>query len=191
MAANDKRVTRICAGHTHYRQTMASVASMGCNLAKVGVAGSNPVVRSTRHTLVAPLSWSVGFASVMSQKHTAARLSKSQRAALQALVAVEREKTAARVAALTRDFDDIVESCAIAPPDDEHDPEGATIAFERAQVAALLTQAHRHLADLELATTRLGDGTYGVCERCGQSIASERLLARPTAQTCINCASVK
>ncbi|MDQ3530413.1 MAG: TraR/DksA C4-type zinc finger protein [Actinomycetota bacterium] len=127
----------------------------------------------------------------MSQNHAAAGLSLSQRTALQALLAGEREKTAARVAALTRDFDDIVESSAIAPPDDEHDPEGATIAFERAQVTALLAQAHRHLADLELATTRLGDGTYGVCERCGQPIAIERLLARPTAQTCIDCASAK
>ena len=127
----------------------------------------------------------------MSENHAAAGLSLSQRTTLEALLAAEREKTAARVAALTRDFDDIVESSAIAPPDDEHDPEGATIAFERAQVTALLTQAHRHLADLELATTRLGDGTYGVCERCGQPIAIERLLARPTAQTCIHCASVK
>ncbi|CAN5894532.1 TraR/DksA C4-type zinc finger protein [soil metagenome] len=127
----------------------------------------------------------------MSQDHAAAGLSLSQRTTLEALLAAEREKTAARVAALTRDFDDIVESSAIAPPDDEHDPEGATIAFERAQVTALLTQAHRHLADLELATTGLGDGTYGVCERCGQPIAIERLLARPTAQTCIDCASAK
>jgi RNA polymerase-binding transcription factor DksA len=127
----------------------------------------------------------------MSQDHAAAGLSLSQRTTLEALLAAEREKTVARVAALTRDFDDIVESSAIAPPDDEHDPEGATIAFERAQVTALLTQAHRHLADLELATTRFGDGTYGVCERCGQPIAIERLLARPTAQTCIHCASVK
>ncbi len=125
----------------------------------------------------------------MSQEHAAAGLSVSQRAALQALLAVEQEKTAARVVALTHDFDDIVESSAIAPPDDEHDPEGATIAFERAQVAALLTQAQRHLVALELAITRLGDGTYGVCDHCGRPIAFERLLARPTTQTCINCAT--
>ncbi|MBA2730690.1 MAG: TraR/DksA C4-type zinc finger protein [Euzebyaceae bacterium] len=83
----------------------------------------------------------------------------------------------------------MVESSAIAPPDDEHDPEGATTAFERAQVAALLAQAQRHLVALELATTRLGNGTYGVCDHCGRTIAFERLLARPAVQTCITCAS--
>ena len=72
--------------------------------------------------------------------------------------------------------------------DDEHDPEGATIAFERQQVAALLEQARRRLADVEAAVRAVEAGIYGVCETCGRPIGAERLAARPTARTCIDCA---
>ena len=74
--------------------------------------------------------------------------------------------------------------------DDEHDPEGATIAFERSQVAALVTQAREQLDEIAAALTRLDDGSYGVCERCDQPIAAERLEARPTARRCVRCASL-
>ena len=63
--------------------------------------------------------------------------------------------------------------------DDEHDPEGATIAFERQQVVALLDQARRRLADVEAALARREAGDYGICETCGRPIAPERLAARP------------
>jgi len=73
--------------------------------------------------------------------------------------------------------------------DDEHDPEGATIAFERAQLASILKQATGDLAEVDAALERVADGTYGVCERCGRPIAPGRLEARPTARYCIACAS--
>ncbi len=73
--------------------------------------------------------------------------------------------------------------------DDEHDPEGATVAFERAQVAALLRQARNHLTALDLALERLGDHTYGTCAMCEQAIPMERLEAQPTARTCVGCAA--
>jgi DnaK suppressor protein len=72
--------------------------------------------------------------------------------------------------------------------DDEHDPEGATIAFERAQLGAILQQATGDLAEVDAALERVADGTYGVCDRCGQPIAAARLEARPTARYCIACA---
>ena len=72
--------------------------------------------------------------------------------------------------------------------DDEHDPEGATIAFERSQVDALIRQAQQQLAEVELAVRRVGDGTYGTCETCGNPIGEARLEARPTARVCIVCA---
>ena len=100
-----------------------------------------------------------------------------------------RQDTQARITALRREFDGIVESSAGVATDDEHDPEGATIAFERAQLAALLDQARRHLAELDDALERLRQGRYGGCERCGRPIAAERLAARPAARTCITCAA--
>jgi DnaK suppressor protein len=46
-----------------------------------------------------------------------------------------------RIAQFTRDIDRVVEATAAANTDDEHDPEGATIAFERAQAVSLREQA--------------------------------------------------
>jgi RNA polymerase-binding transcription factor DksA len=101
----------------------------------------------------------------------------------------ERERTAAHLAALVRDHDGIVAASESSNADDEHDPEGATIAFEREQIAALLGQSRSSLDDLDRALARVEDGTYGTCQVCGQAIAPERLEARPAATTCIACAS--
>ncbi|BBH70129.1 hypothetical protein ACTI_68140 [Actinoplanes sp. OR16] len=72
--------------------------------------------------------------------------------------------------------------------DDEHDPEGATIGFERAQLIALLTAARDRITEVDEALRRVGDGSYGICERCGRPIAAERLEVRPFARHCISCA---
>jgi DnaK suppressor protein len=100
----------------------------------------------------------------------------------------ERAAALAQIEALTREFDEVVAASQASNADDEHDPEGATIAFERQQVAALLDQARRRLVDVEAALTRRAAGDYGVCESCGRPIAPERLAARPAARTCIDCA---
>lgn len=97
-------------------------------------------------------------------------------------------RTAALEAALAADLDGIIRSTAGANADDEHDPEGATIAFERAQAQALLEHTRTHLVDLSAAMARLDDGSYGVCLGCGSQIAGERLEARPSASVCIGCA---
>ena len=43
------------------------------------------------------------------------------------------------------------------------------------------------LRELEAVLQRIGEGTYGVCEACGQAIEPERLEALPTATLCIAC----
>ena len=101
----------------------------------------------------------------------------------------ERAITLTRIDAMTAEFDEIVAGSADANADDEHDPEGSTIAFERAQVAALLQEARAHLEEVDLAAARLEAGTYWTCARCGRPIAAARLTARPAAQTCISCAA--
>jgi DnaK suppressor protein len=94
-----------------------------------------------------------------------------------------------QVAALTRQLQDIIDSSHGANADDEHDPEGSTIAFERSQLTALLTQAQQRVADVDRALRRHDEGTYGICEVCGQPIAAERLAVRPSARTCVGCAT--
>jgi RNA polymerase-binding transcription factor DksA len=93
----------------------------------------------------------------------------------------------ARVAALEAQLAGIVETASASSGDDEHDPEGQTIAFDRAQVAALLAAARHDLVEIEAARGRAAAGTYGVCARCGRAIAPERLEARPAARTCVTC----
>lgn len=104
------------------------------------------------------------------------------------LLDAERRETLARLATLTGDFDALVEASEGSNADDEHDPEGATIAFERSQVDALARQAREHLREINAALARLDAGDYGTCERCGRPISAGRLEARPTARTCIDCA---
>lgn len=118
-----------------------------------------------------------------------AALSDDERRELEELLTAERESTRAQIAALSRDFDEFVETSETDPPDDEHDPEGATIAWERMQTAALLDSAREHLAALDDALERLHRDDFGVCASCGKPIAVERLMARPTTRTCVTCAA--
>ena len=100
----------------------------------------------------------------------------------------ERADTAAQIAALTADLDGIIEAAAMVATDDEHDPEGTTIAYERAHTASLLSGAVDRLAALDRALARYASGDYGRCESCGRAIAPERLAARPSTNVCIDCA---
>lgn len=112
-----------------------------------------------------------------------------QRESFRELLAAERAGTSVQIAALSRDFDGIVEANALVAIDDEHDPEGSSTAFERAHVAAMLAQARDHLADLDRALERLEEGDYGRCEGCGEPIPTQRLEVRPAARTCVRCAA--
>jgi DnaK suppressor protein len=116
-------------------------------------------------------------------------LDDDERARLLARVAAERARTTARAEALARDLDDIVRSSAESVKDDEHDPEGATIAFERAQVASLLADARHRLGALDAAEVRLRGPEANRCERCGGEIGVERIEARPAAVRCVRCAT--
>ncbi len=115
-------------------------------------------------------------------------LDDADREAVAAAITDERERTRDRIAGLERDLETIVTVSLDENTDDEHDPEGATIAFERAQVTALLDDARRHLDALEQAEQRLATGTFGRCEVCDRAIPIERLLARPATTRCVDCA---
>jgi RNA polymerase-binding transcription factor DksA len=104
-------------------------------------------------------------------------------------IAEARAETERLVESLSRRWTGIVEASTLTTNDDEHDPEGATVAFERAQAGDLLRQARADLAELDTAERRLRAGTYLVCERCDGPIAEDRLAARPAARTCIVCAN--
>lgn len=104
------------------------------------------------------------------------------------LIAAERLLALRRIADLERTWNGIVEAQALTSHDDEHDPEGATIAFERASVQGLLDGARREVEALDRAAERVTAGTYGTCAGCGRPIAAERLEALVATPTCIACA---
>ncbi len=108
--------------------------------------------------------------------------------AVEAALAAERAETLRRLAGLTGSFEELVAASVGSNADDEHDPEGATIAFERSQLDSLVRQARHRLAEVDAARDRLAAGRFGTCERCGRPIAPGRLEARPTARTCVACA---
>jgi len=115
--------------------------------------------------------------------------SPDEEAVLRAALWSERERAAARADGLRRDLDAIIEAAALTPPDDEHDPEGATVGFERALVSDLLAQARSTLVDLDAALAGLDAGTLGRCEGCRQAIPLERLTANPTTRCCVSCSA--
>ena len=97
----------------------------------------------------------------------------------------------AELAQLERDHADLIEASRSSNADDEHDPEGATIAFEREQLASIMTRVRRTITDLNQAIADLDVGGYGLCDRCGQPIGAARLEIRPQARLCIDCARLK
>ena len=72
----------------------------------------------------------------------------------------DREQTLGQIADLEREFAAIVASAAdgSSGSDDEHDPEGATVAFERQHVAALLDRARTHLEAIDAASRKIDVG---------------------------------
>jgi DnaK suppressor protein len=101
----------------------------------------------------------------------------------------DRELTLGRIASMTGELQAFAIASAGSNLDDEHDPEGATIAFERAQFTALLSRAQSHLDDIDAALLRLSGHGYGICQRCGNPIADERLAALPATSVCFSCAA--
>jgi RNA polymerase-binding transcription factor DksA len=112
-------------------------------------------------------------------------------------LAARLQSEGARIEALIRDLRhelaSIAESTA-AGPDDEHDAEGSTVAYERARVQALLAHAVRVAADIASARERMSLDEAGVdgvlrCEHCGAAIPAERRIALPATRVCVACAA--
>ena len=74
-----------------------------------------------------------------------------------------------------------------------HSADSAEQAGERQNdevLQALLIEAEQGQAQAAQAKQRLSAGTYGLCQRCGVTIAPARLQALPTAAFCLGCADL-
>ena len=111
-----------------------------------------------------------------------------ERAQVRTRILAERRRLQSLVDSLTASFDDLTEAADASPPDDEHDPEGHTIAFERSQLTARRDGYLRAIADLDAAESRLDDAGAALCEGCREPIPHARRLAVPSTTRCVGCA---
>jgi RNA polymerase-binding protein DksA len=70
---------------------------------------------------------------------------------------------------------------------DNHLADSATATLNREIDYTLEENSEHVLAAIEEALSRIEDGTFGTCVRCGKEIAEERLEAIPYAIRCIDC----
>jgi DnaK suppressor protein len=91
---------------------------------------------------------------------------------------------------------DLKENLTEATEDEEHESPGDPSAgghiadagselFERSRDLSIVEDLDAQLADIEHATARLTNGSYGTCEACGRPIDPERLAARPATRFCL------
>ncbi len=65
--------------------------------------------------------------------------------------------------------------------------EGDPDLYEREKLVALLRNMEQKLDDIRYALRLMEEGSYGICESCGQEISPERLEALPHTTLCIKC----
>ncbi len=65
----------------------------------------------------------------------------------------------------------------------------ASAESDRAFTLRIRDRERRLIRKIQSALQRLDDGTYGLCEDCGEEISIARLKARPVTKLCINCKS--
>lgn len=107
-------------------------------------------------------------------------------------IAKVRGKLEAEAAELRSEIDkaetEIAERMGNAVADAGDDPADAGAkTFEREHELALTHNSRELLSQNERALARISDGSYGVCESCGEAIGKARLQAFPRATLCVAC----
>lgn len=69
--------------------------------------------------------------------------------------------------------------------------DGTSEAVERLATTAMARSIHASLVNVDRAIAKLGEGTYGICDVCGEAISGDRLEALPTSSSCVKCASAR
>ena len=63
----------------------------------------------------------------------------------------------------------------------------ATLESDRNFTLRIRDRERRLIGKINEALERLEEGTFGICESCGEDISEERLKARPVTTLCIDC----
>jgi RNA polymerase-binding transcription factor DksA len=67
---------------------------------------------------------------------------------------------------------------------DQHLADIGSETFEREKDVSIRNEVDAELLEVDAALRRLDDGTFGVCERCGETIDPERIEAEPATRWC-------
>jgi DnaK suppressor protein len=67
----------------------------------------------------------------------------------------------------------------------------ASLESNRNFILRIRDRERKLIAKIDEALRRLEDGSYGVCEECGEMIGTARLKARPVTTLCIDCKSAQ
>ncbi len=63
----------------------------------------------------------------------------------------------------------------------------ATMESERNFTLRIRDRERKLIVKIKEALNRIENGTFGICEECGDDISEQRLKARPVTTLCINC----
>jgi DnaK suppressor protein len=74
---------------------------------------------------------------------------------------------------------------------DQHLADHASDMFDREVDESLEENAEQLVREIDMALTRIEEGTYGSCARCGGTIPEERLAAVPYATLCLDCKRIE
>ena len=97
----------------------------------------------------------------------------------------DRERLQAEVDEAEADLAELMRDSGEGSGDDQADAGAAT--WEREHELSLTNNAKELLEQIEHALERIDEGTYGVCESCGNAIGKMRLQAFPRATLCLTC----
>jgi DnaK suppressor protein len=65
--------------------------------------------------------------------------------------------------------------------------DAAAATAERTEVIGIVESIKRMLDEVDIALSRVAEGTYGTCASCGKEIPSARLEHRPESIHCVDC----
>jgi DnaK suppressor protein len=106
-------------------------------------------------------------------------------AAVRNALTAEHARLLLEQSALQAGLQDVIRDSAAGSGDDQADSGAKTFGREHEQV--LLDRVAEAIDQTERAIARIDDGTYGVCESCGNPIGEARLEAYPRATLCVTC----
>jgi DnaK suppressor protein len=98
---------------------------------------------------------------------------------------VDRDRLRSELNLAEHELHDLMRDAGDGAGNDQADVGSTT--FERDHEMSLANNAREMLAQTERALARIDDGTYGVCESCGEPIGKMRLMAFPRATLCLSC----